>query len=210
MMIVFSFFITVKTQEIRKHITTATDVGDAVGMPVNEKRKWFVAIVNHNTEKSCGEKLKKLNYEVYVPIQKEMHQWKNGRRKMIDRIVLPCLVFIRCTAIERRRYVVNLPFINRFMPDHTKVVNGLHPPAVVPDVQMELFKYILYASDTPVSIEQHPLQVGDKVRVLRGGLIGVEGNVVCHKDGHTDFIVQLDILGYAKMTISVDDLEEIV
>ncbi len=186
------------------------DAGDTVGVPDDKQKKWFVAIVNNNTEKSCGEKLAQMGYEVYVPIQREMHQWKNGKRKWIDRIVLSCMVFIHCTETERKRHIVYLPFVSRFMTNRAKTVNGFHSPAVIPDVQMNLFKYILYASETPVNIEQRPLHIGDKVRVRRGGLIGIEGNIIHGKDGHTDFVVQLDILGYAKMNISANDLEPAV
>lgn len=47
--------------------TVPLGVGDAVGV---ETRKWFVAIVNNNSEKAVQERLVKMNYESYVAKQK--------------------------------------------------------------------------------------------------------------------------------------------
>lgn len=47
----------------------------------------------------CAEKIAALGYDTYVPTQKELRRWKNGRRKIIDRIVIPAAVFVRCTEL---------------------------------------------------------------------------------------------------------------
>lgn len=173
--------------------------------------RWYVAIVGNNTEKSCGDKLEKAGYEIYVPTQREMRRWKNGRRKLVERVVIPSIVFIHCTEAERKKEIVGLPYIKRFMTDRAR--HGNTPTgtsiAVVPDEQIEKLRFILYNSDHPVSIESAPLRLGDKVRVVRGRLMGLEGNVIQHREGNPDIIVQLDILGCARMSISEDDLERI-
>lgn len=38
-------------------------VGDAVGV---DSRKWYVAVVNNNSEKKVQERLEKMHYEAYV------------------------------------------------------------------------------------------------------------------------------------------------
>ncbi len=172
---------------------------------------WYVAIVGNNTEKACGDKLEKAGYEIYVPTQREMRRWRNGRRKVIDRVVIPSVVFIRCTEHERKKEIVGLPYIKRFMTDRARqsTAPSGHTIAVVPDEQIEKLRFILYNSNSPVSIESAPLRLGDKVRVVRGRLMGLEGNVIQHREGNPDIIVQLDILGCARMNISEDDLERI-
>lgn len=87
--------------------------------------------------------------------------------------------------------------------------------AVVPDREIEKLRFILYNSDAAVTIEPLPLRLGDKVRVIRGKLIGLEGNIV-RCEGHDtsdssnlDIVVQLDILGCTRMNISPMDLEKI-
>lgn len=195
--------------------TANNDAGDAVG--VSQPFRWYVAIVSNNTEKVCAEKIAALGYDTYVPTQKELRRWKNGRRKIIDRIVIPAAVFVRCTEADRRHHVVNLPFVKRFMVNRAAATNqyGWHPVAIVPDREIEKLRFILYNSDAAITIEPLPLRLGDKVRVVRGKLLGLEGNIVrCESHdsadaANLDIVVQLDILGCARMNISPTDLEKI-
>jgi transcription antitermination factor NusG len=168
-------------------------IDDAVGVPF---RKWFIAIVNHNNEKNCGERLLRLGYEAYVPTQTEQRLTRRGRHKTIDRIVLPSMIFIRATEPERRE-VVKLPYIIRFMTNRLGMVNEFnrHPLAIVPADQIERLKFMLYNTDEPVCIESAPIQLGDKIRVIRGALQGLEGRVTICDDNNAYIIVLLDSIG---------------
>jgi len=180
--------------------------GDAVGVPA---RKWFVAVVNHNTEKVCAERITKAGYECYLPTQEEMRVWKNGRRAKVVRVVIPALLFIRCTERERLS-IVSLPYIKRFMTDRaSSSPDSLRKPvAVIPDRQIETLRFMLGNSDTPVSIVGE-YRKGDKVRVIRGGLRGLEGEVVQTTDGKSQLTVGIDFLGYARVDINSLDVERI-
>lgn len=176
-------------------------VDDAVGVP---KRQWFVAIVNNKSEKVCNDKLKKLGYESYVPIQKESHRWRTGAIKSIDRIVLPAILFVYVTEQERKNEIVRLPFIKRFMTDKAarKDTFNRNPVAVIPDREIEQLRFMLDNSDTPVNIEAKPLHLGDMVRIIKGKLMGLEGNILRYNDGDEYIIVQLTLFGCARMKIS--------
>ena len=78
--------------------TTVQKTDDAVGIFRNdqEKKHWYVAVVNNRSEKACQDRLRKRlknetdsekAYEVYVPIQQEMSIRHDGKRKKVDRIV---------------------------------------------------------------------------------------------------------------------------
>ena len=72
-------FRNMNAEQINPKVTTVpSGVDGAVGVP---EAKWFVAIVNSRHEKSVAEKLENLGYNTYVATQKELHIWKNGRRK---------------------------------------------------------------------------------------------------------------------------------
>lgn len=185
--------------------TVPKGVGDAVGM---EKSQWYVAIVKYNTEKSCAEKLKKLNIIHYLPIQKENRVWKNGRKAKVDRVVIPSTIFVYCTERQRRN-IVSLPFINRFMTDKAgTVANGLHKPlAIIPDVQIDQLKFMLGQSDIPIEITEKPFKKGDQVRVFRGSLTGLEGEVIDMKKARSELIVAIDFFGCARLSIDTINLE---
>lgn len=181
-------------------------VDGAVGVP---DFKWFVAIVNPRHEKSVAEKLAKIGIESYVALQPELHLWKNGRRKMVDRVVIPSIVFI-CTTERRRREIVKEPYILRFMVNRSADSGTLNKPvAEIPDSQMRRLQFMLGHSDTPVEFTPVEYRSGDAVRVIRGSLSGLEGEVQENSDGSHTLMVKIDILGCALVTISPTDLEKI-
>lgn len=196
--------------EIHKNdlgVTTMHDsVDDAVGV---EKNNWYVAIVNNRAEKASALRLSALGYECFVATQQEMHIWKNGRRAKIDRIVIPSMIFIHCTETERRN-IVTLPFIFRFLTN--KAANSGpagRPVAVIPHSQMQQLRFMLGKSDRPVEFAEGRYRQGDKVRIIRGSLCGLEGEVLTSDDGKKELLIRLDILGCAKVLIDPIEIEPI-
>lgn len=181
-------------------------VGDAVGV---SDLKWFIAIVNNNCEKAVGQKLEEKGYENYVPLQSEMKIWKNGRKAIVDRVVIPSIVFIHCSE-NMRREVVSLPYINRFMTNKAGSPTGFRNPlAVVPDDQIERLKFMVGNSDSPVTFSSASFRTGDVIRVVRGRLAGLEGEIQYVDEKHSELIVRLDFLGNARLTIETINVEPI-
>jgi len=187
-------------------VTTTRKVGDAVGV---SNRHWYIGIVNNNTEKQCAKKLERLGFEVYVPTQAEIRKWRTGVKNVVDRIVLPSLIFIRTSEVERRQTIVNLSFVKRFMTNKagTKDSYGKHPIAIIPDTQIEMLKFMLGNAESEVTIEEPPLKLGDKVRVFHGGLIGLEGHVDKIVDGKAKIYILIDCLGCASVEVDKVSLE---
>lgn len=182
----------------------SSDVGDAVGMG---KAVWYVAIVKNNTEKSVQERLVKLGHKAYVATQRVIRVWKNGRRSSIDKVVIPSLVFVKCTESSRKQ-IVNLPFISRFMMNRSSGNKGTIPNlAIIQEGEIELLRYMLGQSDVPVSFVDRQLMHGDKVKIIRGSMKGIEGEVTQVSDGKAEIIVGLGIIGTAKMTIDSAEIE---
>lgn len=181
-------------------------VDDAVGVP---QRKWFVAIVNSRHEKAVGENLAKNGVETYVATQKEMHLWANGRRKLVDRVVIPSMVFVKCSEKERRQ-IVNLPYINRFLVNRAADSGGLNKPvAVIGEAEMKKLKFMLGQSDSPVEFVPTEFRVNDTVRVIRGNLSGLEGEIRENSDGSHILVVSLSLLGGATVYIQPQDVKKI-
>lgn len=190
----------------RKLAAVPSGVDDAVGVP---DLKWFVAIVNSRHEKSVADKLHKINVETYVATQPEVRVWANGRRKKINRVVIPSMVFIRCTEVERRN-LVTLPYINRFLVNRSAESGGLNKPiAVINDAEIEKLRFILGNSESPVSFMPTEFRINDNVRVIRGNLRGLEGEIRKNFDGTHSLVVSLALLGGATVIIHPLDVEKI-
>lgn len=184
---------------------TATDADDAVGV---EKRYWFIAIVLNKSEKKSADILASMGYEVYVASQQVSQKLKNGRKKIVSRIVLPAILFVKATEKERRKHLVFLPFIKRFMVDRARKKSelGQFPVACVPENQMEVLQFMLNHSDAPVSFTPTPFKKGDCVRVCRGSLSGLQGRVALTENNRSRIYVELDILGCACVELDSADL----
>lgn len=193
------------TGSVAVKATATSVVGDAVGVP---RRRWFVAVVKNNTEKVVAEKLTATGATCYLPVQEEIRVWRNGRRKKIERVVISSTVFVYCTEAERRE-IVKLPYINRFMTDKTRLnSSGVgHPPAVIPERQIQTLRFMLGNSDSPVSVTAD-FRKGEMVRVVRGSLRGLEGEILESESG-SELLVRIDIFGCARVTISPTDVERI-
>jgi len=179
-------------------------VGNAVGVP---KQHWFIAKMRkNNTEKASAEYLTRLGYECYVATQQEIRVWKNGKKAKIDRVVIPSVVFLKCTE-KQRRQIVNLPFISRFMTNRAATPkDGLYKPlAIVSDKEINNLKFMLGASDTPVSFVSRFVK-GQTVRVVRGPLRNLIGEILRDVNGIRLYI-NIELLGSASLEIDPSDLE---
>lgn len=167
---------------------------------IDSQKFWYAVVVQMNCEKSVSSKLTKLGILNYVAIQRETHQWSD-RRKRIDRIVIPMIVFVRITA--RQVYELKkCSFILKFLK-YPGVKDFATP---IPDEQIERLKYILNNSNAKVSIIAS-LNVGDMVRVIKGPLKGIEGELAMIDGIRQVVAIRLYMLGYAYIELSKDCIE---
>ena len=182
-----------------------TGADGAVG--VESTRRWYVAMVGPRHEKAVAERLTAAGHESYVASQEEVHLWRNGRRRKVERVVIPSVVFVRCTERERRE-VVALPYILRFMTNRSAATGSLSaPPAVIGEREMERLRFMLGQSDYPVDFTPTAYRTSDAVRVVRGALRGLEGYVATDAEGTATVAVILPLLGATTVRLSPLDLE---
>lgn len=142
-----------------------------------------------------------MGIESFLPIQEETHQWKD-RKKKVERILIPMMIFVRVTVLQRS-LALTLSAISRYM-----VSRGEHTPAVIPDNQMECFRFMLDYSDEAIEMSTSPLAPGHKVRVIKGPLKGLEGELVTI-DGKSQVAVRVEMLGCAHVNMPVGFVESI-
>ncbi|ADV44907.1 transcription termination/antitermination NusG family protein [Bacteroides helcogenes] len=198
---------------------TVQKTDDAVGIHKSgrQPKHWYVAIVNNHSEKLIADELVKRiknqkedekDYEVYVAVQKEMRVLCNGKRKQVERIIFPALIFIYCTDLVRRKEIAYLPYIKRFMVNIAGAQqNGHRPVAVIPERQMIQLKRMVNDAENPVVFDSRPLHLGKRVRVNGGKLMGLEGHILQCSDGSINLVIMIDILGCAKVNITRDMLD---
>ena len=164
--------------------------------------RWVAALVQMCTEKKVGDRLTKLGIENYVPTQTEIHQWSD-RKKKVERVVIPMVVFVRADEATERTLRMQ-SFIRKIL-----TYPGQQAAAVIPDDQIDRLKFMLKQADSPVELMPENLRVGDRVRIARGALKGLEGELCKSVPEKSMVAIRIDGLRYACVSVSVGDLEVI-
>ena len=179
-----------------KHLVSTVNVtDDREAYP----KRWVAALVQVHSERSVSKRLQALGLESWVPTQSEIHQWSD-RRKKVERVVIPMIVFIHVQESDIKPLAYH-SFIHKLLSNP-----GQRTPAIIPDAQIESLRFMLGQSEAQVEIRERILRTGDHVRIVRGPLKGLEGELCKVEDGKPRVAVRVDCLGYACISIDKADL----
>lgn len=165
-------------------------------------KHWIAAYVQMNCEKKVAAKLNNLGFETYLPIQKEERRWSD-RKKVIDRIVIPMVVFVR-VGIENIQSIRRLSFVHKLgsYPGSKEIATP------IPDEQINQLKFLLSNAESEVSIISD-IKVGDEVRIIKGPLKGIKGVLCMMNTQISKIAIRIDCLGYASVSIPMSFIERI-
>ena len=162
---------------------------------------WYIACTRSCQDKNVAAALSAKGYEVYVPVRREVRQWSD-RKKVVESLLTPRIVFVRCTELDRRRSVEEIPYLTHYLSEYP----GKGKPARVPDDQMSAFMAMVDSVNGEVMVLNRQLRPGDMVRVKEGAL---EGRIVelVKVDGRDCLAVRLPLLGTACIQIERKSVE---
>lgn len=137
-------------------------------------------------------------FEVFLPAYDSIRRWKD-RRKVLSLPLFPCYVFVRGQP-ERRLQVVSTPGVHMLLTRGEQI-------AVVPEAEIGAIRRAVEGS---FRVEPHPfLKVGERVRVTRGSLAGVEGILVRKKNLYR-LVLSVDMLAQSVgVEVDASDVEPI-
>lgn len=163
-------------------------------------KKWLAVYVKMHHEKRVRDRLTELGIETFLPVQIEIRQWSD-RKKRMERVLIPMMIFVRVDTTEQHK-VLTHPSVLRYL-----VLRGEHIPAEIPEEQMNRFRFMLDFSDLPVSFNTSFPQPGEKVRVAKGPLVGLEGELITI-NGKANIVVRINQLGCAVVEINASMVEQ--
>ena len=169
---------------------------DTIDSPSGDQPAWWAAYTQHQHEKTVAEILTNKGFEVFLPLHESMRRWKD-RQKLLSLPLFPGYVFVR-GVVSRRLQVMTTPGI------HMILSRGEHIE-VVPETEIDAIRRAVQGS---YRIEPHPfLKIGERVRVTRGSLEGVEGILVRKKNLYR-LVLSVDMLAQSVgVEVSVTDVE---
>ena len=167
-----------------------------------DERRWLAAYIKMHHEKKVRDRLTDMGIENFLPVQVEERQWSD-RKKKVERVLISMMIFVHVNAEEQRR-VLELPAVLRYL-----VLRGDHSPAEIPKKQMDQFRFMLDNSESSVNFNTSDLQLGQQVRVIKGTLKGLVGELVTIK-GKSNIAIRINKIGCATIEMSSDMVEKII
>ncbi|MBD5365380.1 MAG: UpxY family transcription antiterminator [Bacteroides sp.] len=163
---------------------------------------WMAFYTRPRSEKKVRSFLDGLGIENYLPVQHQLRQWSD-RKKLVEVVVIPMVIFVFAEKEDVLKILTNSLIL--------RVLNqiGGDKPAFIPADQIERLKFILGQSDYPVTFDPTIFKVNDKVRVIRGPLMGLTGEILACDDQMLELAVPVGIRGAARLTIDKIDVETI-
>ncbi len=141
-------------------------------MDIGNSERWFVARTRWCQELKVREKLATLGVENFIPTRETFRE-RRGRKVKAEVPVIRNFVFLRTTKSKALALVNGVGLPMYYMID--RCTGTL---LEVPVKQMEDFMRVMDLDPDALCEENEPLQPGNRVRVTKGDLAGVEGDVI--------------------------------
>jgi transcription antitermination factor NusG len=131
---------------------------------------WYAVYTRHQHEKKVAESFAGNGIETFLPLYDSARRWKD-RTKQLSLPLFSCYVFLRA-GIERRTEILSTPGVY-------SIVTAGKSLATIPHSEIEAIRR---AIESPLPVAPHPfVRVGDRVRIITGPLLGIEGIVLREK-----------------------------
>ena len=164
-------------------------------------RRWLTAYVRMHHERKVRDRLTDMGIENFLPVQIQTRQWSD-RKKKVERVLISMMIFVNVDVNEERQ-VLETPSVMSYL-----VLRGERKPAVIPNHDMQQFRFMVERSQASVNFETTHLQLGEEVRILKGPLTGLVGKLT-HVKGKSSIAIQIDGIGCATVEVSADMVERV-
>lgn len=144
---------------------------------------WYALTVKHQHEVAVRSALKYMGFEALAPTYRARRRWSD-RVKEIDLPLFAGYVFCRFAFADRIK-VMDAPGVG-------KVVEFGGAPAEIPDIEIAAIRTVM-ASTLPVRPWPY-LKPGDRVRVERGPLRGIEGTLLREESDCLQLVIGIEML----------------
>ena len=160
-----------------------SDKKTAANHILNRMPSWFALRTAPRAESRASFELAQHGIETYLPVCRVKRTWSD-RIKIVEEPLFPGYLFGRFQAEDRLR-VLQAHGVKQ-------IVSFGNDPAPLSDSEIENLRTLVFAQ--PVLVSWPYLSVGQRVRIDRGPLAGVEGFVVCAKEGALRIVVSVHLL----------------
>ena len=146
---------------------------------------WYAIYVKSRHEFHVFERLSSANIDAFLPTMERLSKWKD-RKKMVSFPLFPGYLFVHINkSYNNILTVLKTNGVVRFL--------GISPrePEPIPEEQIISLKRVVESKEL---LDPYPyLKEGQRVRIKRGSLAGLEG-ILVEKTGAHSLVISVDIL----------------
>jgi transcriptional antiterminator NusG len=155
---------------------------------------WYAVYTRSRHEKQVETMLRRQALETYLPLRRTWSR-RRDRRVTVEMPAMPGYLFVRCALYgEVRAQLKKTAGVIR-------VVENAGRACVIPEEQIESLRLILARS---FDADAHPyFNVGDRVQVVRGPLVGAQGRLVRVAAGRHKLVVAVEFVNQA-VAVEID------
>ena len=145
---------------------------------------WYAVSTRSRQEKVAASMLESFGIENFLPLAMEKRQWSD-RKQAVNVPLFPGYLFVRIPMLhELQLRVLKVPGIVRFIGNHAG-------PQAIPDAEIDAVRTVL--SHQIECIPCPTPKVGDRVRISRGVLAGIEGTFV-RSGSDTSLVISVEMI----------------
>lgn len=154
-------------------------------------KKWHVVYTRSRAEKKVFCDLKSIEIECFLPLQKQLRQWKD-RKKWVEVPLMTGYCFVRINNSEFNKVL------------HTSNIAGYvmfeKKAAVIPDTEIEYLQKMVMQSEFEVRVSRDTFSPGKRVEILTGPLMGLQGELI-EEQGRNHFVLRIDAISTVFMAV---------
>jgi len=158
-----------------------------------DELRWYAVYTAPRAEKKVSERFFQMGIEHYLPLQKQKRKWTDRIKEVIVPVVNG-YVFVKVSNLDFRKVTAVYGAI--------AFVREGGQPVPIPESQMVRLKMMVDASDEPVEFCVENFEHGETIRIIRGPLEGLIGELVEVKGKHK-VLVRLEKFGCAITTVPI-------
>lgn len=160
--------------------------------------RWHAVYTSSRHEKKVFSQLKEKQIETFLPLCQTVHRWKNRSTVTLELPLFPGYLFVRIPRSKKTDVLSTSGVLS--------LVGSRGEPWPLSDFEMETLRSGLHQRN----VDPHPyLVVGERTRIVRGPLAGMEGILLRNKNNVRVVLTINEIARSFSVEVDVEDLESV-
>ena len=149
---------------------------------IQTQKQWHVVYTKSRAEKKVLQELSAGNIECFLPLQKQLRQWKD-RKKWVETPLIPGYCFVNITRKEYDK-VLQLNNVVNYITFERKA-------AIIQQYEIDAMRTLLQQHDFEVDVTIENFEPGKLVEIIEGPMVGLRGELI-ESRGKNKFALRIE------------------